>query len=77
MELKDIPKEELIWTEKPVIGLVLVNAEKDSDGNVIDPMKYYKVGKHLPSGMLILIPTERNMKNEFCNDILKRTGKLN
>ena len=49
MEFKNIPKEELNWTEEPIIGLVLVNAEKDSEGKVIDPMKYYKVGKHVPS----------------------------
>lgn len=77
MELKDIPESELSWTAKPIIGLVLTNAEKDSNGNPINSMLFYKVGKHLPSGMLIILPTDRNMKHEFVNNIFKKTGKLN
>lgn len=77
MELKDIPESELSWTKKPIIGILLKNAERDSDGNPIDSMKFYKVAKHLPSGMLIILATEQNMKQDFINDILKRAGKLN
>jgi len=77
MELKDIPKEELSWTDEPVIGLVLINAERDSNGTLIDPMKYYMVAKHKPSGMIIIVSTERNMKNEFVNDILREQNKFN
>lgn len=77
MQLEDIPEEELRWTKQPIIGIVLKNAEKDSDGNPIDPMKYYKVAKHKPSGMLIIIATDRNMRHEFINDVFKKTGKLN
>lgn len=77
MELKDIPESELSWTAQPIIGLVLIGAEKDSDGNPINPMLFYKVAKHLPSGMLIILATKQNMKENFVNDIFKKTGKLN
>lgn len=77
MELKDIPESELSWTEKPVIGIVLTGAEKDSDGNPINPMLFYKVAKHLPSGMLIIVATKQNMKEDFVNDIFKKKGILN
>lgn len=77
MELKDIPESELSWTPKPIIGIILTNAKKDSNGNPIDPMLFYKVAKHLPSGMLIILPADKNMKEDFVNDIFKKTGKLN
>lgn len=77
MELKDIPESELSWTEKPIIGIVLKNAENDSEGNAINPMLFYKVAKHLPSGSLIIIPTKQNMKEDFVNDIFRKTGKFN
>lgn len=77
MELKDIPESELSWTEKPIIGLILTGAEKDSEGNAINPMLFYKVAKHLPSGSLIILPTKQNMKEDFVNDIFKKTGILN
>lgn len=77
MQLKDIPEEELSWTDEPIIGLVLMNAEKDSDGKPIDPNVYYKVAKHIPTEMLIIVATERNMMHEFANEILKKRGKFN
>lgn len=77
MELKDIPESELKWVEKPIIGIILKNAEKDSNGNPINPMLFYKVAKHIPSGMLIILATNQNMKEDFVNDIFKKTGKLN
>lgn len=77
MKLEDILESELRWTQKPIIGMLLTNAEKDSDGNPINPMLFYKVAKHLPSGMLIIIATKQNMKEDFVNDIFKKTGKLN
>lgn len=68
---------EFNWTNEPVIGLVLMNAERDSNGIPIDPNTYYKVGKHKQSDMLIIEATNRNMKNEFINNIWKRKGKMN
>lgn len=77
MQLKDIPENELKWTPEPVIGIVLMGAEKDSDGNPINPNLYYKVAKHIPTEMLIIVATERNMMHEFANEILKKKGKFN
>lgn len=76
MELKDIPEHELSWTQKPIIGLVLLNAEKDSDGNPINPNLFYKVAKHKPSGMLIIVATKQNIE-DFMNRILKNQNKFN
>lgn len=77
MQFNEIPDTELNWTEKPVIGILLMTAEKDSDGNPIDPNVFYKVAKHIPSGMIIIVATERNQKHEFVNDVLKSQGKFN
>ncbi len=77
MNLQDIPEDELSWTEEPVIGLALVNAEKDSNGETIDPHKYYNVAKHLPSGKIIIIATDKNMKHDFVNNVLNRQGRFN
>lgn len=71
------PEEDLNWTDQPVIGLVLMGAEKDSNGLPIDPMKYYNVAKVRFTGMLVIVATERNMKHEFMNDQLKKSGKFN
>ncbi len=70
-------KKEFNWTDLPVIGMVLLNAEKDSYGESIKPYSYYEVGKHKKNGMLAIIPTGRDMKGDFVNDIMKANGKFN
>lgn len=47
-------EKDLTWTEKPVIGLLLMNAEFDSNANPIDPEKYYYVAKHKPTGQIAI-----------------------
>lgn len=69
--------QEVNWTEEPVIGILLTEAEHDSMGQPINPNQYYKIGKHAPTGKIILIPTNRNMVNEFMNDMLKKNHKFN
>lgn len=76
-KFEDIPKQELSWTEEPVIGLVLLNAHRDSNGSPIEPYVYYDVAKHIPTGKVIIFPTERNMKHEFINNYWNKTGKFN
>ncbi len=77
MKFEDFPPEEFSWTEKPVIGLCLMNAQKDSHGNPIDGMKFYEVGKHIHSGMIVIKATDRNMKHEYINDTYKKNGRFN
>lgn len=72
-----MPEEDLNWTDQPVIGLVIMGAEKDSNGLPIDPMKYYNVAKVRSTGMLVIVATERNMKHEFVNDQFKNSGQFN
>lgn len=77
MNLSDFPQEELEWTQEPVIGIVLMGAERDSNGDAINSMLYYKVAKHTKTGMLVILPTQRNMKHEFVNEALHKQGKFN
>ena len=68
---------EFNWTDEPVIGLCLMDAEKDSNGIPINPDVFYRVGKHKVSGMLAIIATEKNSRHEFVNDVLKTQNKFN
>lgn len=77
MEYKDIPKDELKLVSEKMIGLVLLGAEKDSNGDFILPSHYYKVEQHKPSGKLIIFPCGVNMQDEFMNYQLEKSGKLN
>lgn len=73
-----IRDEDIEWTKESVIGLVVQNAEFDSHMNPINIHAYYKVGKHIPSGFLIIIPDERMSSiSEFWNDMLKKQDRLN
>jgi hypothetical protein len=81
MNYEDIPKGELILVSEKMIGIVLMNIERDSDGNAIRAHDYYRVEKHTPSGMLIIFNTGSNFHKEFVdnigNKLLKKSGKLN
>lgn len=75
--MTNVEKLEFKWTDEPVIGLCLLNAERDSFGELIVPYVFYEVGKHKLTGKLAILPTEKNMKTQFENAILKRQGKFN
>lgn len=52
--------ENVVWTEQPVIGLTFLLGGMnitDSYGDEINPNAYYNVGKHIPTGHIIIIPT--------------------
>lgn len=68
---------EFSWTDEPVIGIVLANAERDSYGNEIDPMKYYNVAKVVESGMIVIVEAGGNMRDDFINMVWKQKCKLN
>lgn len=51
----DLNEKEFNWTDVPVTGLVLMNAEKDSLGDPIEPHAFYFVGKHKETGKLAII----------------------
>lgn len=57
-DLKAI-EHEITWTKEPVIGIVLLSAQHDSQKSPIEAMRFYEVGKHKPTGMLIILPAER------------------
>ena len=71
--------EEYNWTDKPVVGMALLitGGSIDSFGHKIKADVYYEVGKHKETGKVALLPTERNQKHEFVNDVLKRSNKFN
>jgi len=79
MESTELIREEYNWTEKAVVGLALrmIGGTIDSFGNQIKGDVFYEVGKHKVSGVVALLPTEKNQKHEFVNDVMKRTGKFN
>ncbi len=68
---------EFNWAVELVVGSLLLKAEIDSNGSVINPNVFYKVGKHKVSGMLAIIPTEKNMLHEFVNDMFKVQNRFN
>lgn len=75
----EIKREEYNWTEKPVVGMALLitGGSIDSFGDEINKDVFYEVGKHKESGQVALLPTGRNQKHEFVNDIMKRKNKFN
>ena len=81
MERKGFREDEFVWGEKEVIGISLITVGyhgiTDSDGNPISKTKFYKVGRHLLSNMLAIIPTTKDLKHDFINDLLKKQGRFN
>jgi hypothetical protein len=60
--IEDIPAADLRKVSDGMIGIVLMNGERDSNGQPIHPFKMYEVYKHLPSGKLIITDTGRTME---------------
>ena len=75
----ELNKEEYNWTDSAVVGMALLiqGGSVDSFGNQIDGNVFYEVGKHKETGMVAILPTERNQKHEFANNIMKRKNKFN
>lgn len=75
----ELNKEEFNWTDKSVIGMALIiqGGSIDSFGNQIKSDIYYEVGKHKESGMVAILPTDRNQKHEFINEVMKSQNKFN
>ena len=75
----ELNREEYNWTEQAVVGLALLiqGGSIDSFGEQIKGDIYYEVGKRKTDGMVAILPTERNQKHEFANDIMKRINKFN
>lgn len=79
----DLAKEDFNWCDTDIIGtaLIIKGGSIDSHGNPIRGNIYYHVGKHKNSGMVAIIPTDRDLHKEFENDIinnqLKKDGRFN
>ena len=75
----EIKREEINWTKEEIFGmaLLLMGGTIDSFGDQIKGEIFYEVGKHKTSGKVAILPTERNAKHEFFNDIMKAKGKFN
>lgn len=75
----ELNKEEFNWTEKAIVGMALIiqGGSIDSFGNQIKSDIYYEVGKHKESGMVAILPTDRNQKHEFINEVMKSQNKFN
>lgn len=81
---EDIPKADLQPMIDEIIGMVLARFRgftHDCNGDAINEDAFYKTEKYVPSGQIIVMPTEKNAKKEFFNDVMnkgmKSTGKLN
>jgi hypothetical protein len=72
-------REQYNWTNEAVIGLSLLitGGRIDSFGHLIDENIFYEVGKRKSDGMVAILPTGRNMKHEFLNDVMKHINKFN
>lgn len=72
-------KEDYNWTSEPVIGmsLLMIGGEIDSFGDKIQGVLFYNVGKHKTSGKVAIIPTKRNLKHEFTNEVMKKRNLFN
>lgn len=74
-------EEEFKWAEHPVIGMSLVMCGyfgiTDSDGNPISKTRFYRVGRHVASNKIAIIPTEKDLKEDFLNDLLQKQGRFN
>lgn len=78
-DLKDFRKEDFNWTEKAVVGmaLLMIGGTTDSFGDKIMSNIYYEVGKHKTTGETAILPTKKNQKEDFVNNILKKQNKFN
>ena len=76
---QDFNREDYNWTDNAVVGMALKlkGGSIDSNGQAIDPCVFYEVGKHKENGKVCIIPTDRNMKHDFANDMMKRNNKFN
>jgi hypothetical protein len=77
---RDVPQQArdmMSFTDVPVIGLVLMNARWDSNGQPLNPNQFYWTGKHPTTGQIAIFPSKRNQEEDFMNDELKRKGQLN
>lgn len=70
-----INESEFEWAQQPIIGLVLMTAQTDSNGDIIRSDLYYKVAKHKPTGTLLILPVidKKNLFDEY----LSNSGQLN
>lgn len=80
MQIEDIPDNELVWCQEPVIGRVLAIGNFkmiDSFEKPIDVCRKYYVAKHLPTGKLIIIEATLDYKTTELNTNLKMQSRLN
>lgn len=61
MKEQDFNADDFTWTD-PVIGVVLLNAQHDSNGNPILPHLYYHVAKDPETGKIIILPSNKGEK---------------
>ena len=78
MEFKE---DEFVWCEELLIGIALTMTGyigiTDSSGRPISNTRFYKVGKHKYNGKIAIIPTEKDLKNDEINHLLKIQNRLN
>lgn len=67
------------WCDRDIIGEAILQkgGSIDSFANEIDGDIFYRVGKHKTNGVVLIIPTDRNYKNEGLNEELKNSNRLN
>jgi len=80
---KGLKREDFNWCDDTIIGtaLLLKGGIMDSFGNTVQGNVYYEVGKHKESGMVVILPTDKDFNKQFDNDLmnqqLKKDGKFN
>jgi hypothetical protein len=62
-----LDEKQFNWTDEPVTGIILMNAERDSVGDKIDPNAFYFVGKHKETGQLAIIYVPGLSPQNICN----------
>ncbi len=72
-------REEFNWTEEPVIGLslLIMGGSIDSCGNPIKGDIYYTVGKHKINGKVVILPSGKNIKDQYLDQLMKSQNRYN
>ena len=74
----EIPREEFTWTPELIgTALIIKGGTMDSFGNPVKPELFYEVGRHKVTQQCCIVPTGRNQKEDFTNEILNKQNRFN
>ena len=70
----EIPPEQLIVLFVEIPGVAIMDYKIDSNGNGIEPRRFYQIEEHIPSKEILILPTidnkEENCYRQICKHLL-------